>query len=216
MAIKKSNDAYSGIVGNTVLYTVKGIPAVRSRPRRRKVVSKILKEAQGNFALVMTLMKLFKPFIRKGYENVPNNNSAFINAMSENLNRYNEAVRLGLADNLSWLQLSKGKLSKALETSAIINPAGEIIITWSGVEPGREYNNYDYLMVMLYNHRDQSSYINLQQAFRIDCEASITLPKLQSGDKIDIIIAFALRYPANKKDVENVSESQWVGQVERE
>lgn len=210
MAIKKGNDSFSGLVGNAVFYTVKGDSVIRSRPKSRKVVSKNLKEAQGNFSKVMALMKQFKPFIRHGFENMPNNKSAFINAMSENLNRYNEALRLGLTDNLSWLQLSKGKLSKALEATATLNPSGEVTITWNGTESGRQFFSNDHLMVMIYNHRDSSCYINLKQAHRKDEQATVLMQGLMSGDKIDIIIAFSRHEHQDQKSSENVSDSQWV------
>lgn len=111
----------SGKVGSLVFYKWKGIDCVRSRPRvnkRRKLTDSEVKN-RGKFAFAQKFLSSLTPFIRQGFHNYNENQTAFNAAMSYTLN--NAIIdNDGLQIDHSLLRISKG----------IASPLNNIILTY--------------------------------------------------------------------------------------
>ncbi|MFA6950297.1 MAG: DUF6266 family protein [Lentimicrobiaceae bacterium] len=212
MAVRKQNGEYTGLVGNVSIYEMFGKSVMRTRPATPKKISPKFKESQNQFAYVMHLMQHFKNYINPGFQFVAENRSAYHTALSVNLNKYNEALRLEQTGDLQWMQLSSGKLSGAETVVASKSGDQNIHISWQGTEQGRSCNDTDHVMVLAYNSASQACYINLHQTIRSDGQCIIEIPDTHENDPVDVWISFHAPI-FEKKNIQSISNSHWAGRI---
>lgn len=209
MAIVRKGETLSGTVGQVVLYEIYGKKAMRTLPTGvRKINSAKVKKAQGNFAFVMSLMQKFKEHITLGYGESAYRRSAFQEAMSANLDNYNNALREQKAEGLSWLTLSKGRLSGAGELQAELTAANRLTLTWQGTQPDLAYRDDDLVMLSVATYDKAYTHVNPHAADRRDGVLTLDIPAEATGKDLYAFITF--RKAEGKGKIFTVSNSQGI------
>lgn len=197
---------FTGRLGNLVVYQMNGKTVVRQMPVRKKgIVSPHLKEAQGHFSKIMSVMQATKPFIKRGFNDLAEGKFVFQRALSENLKLFKEA---GNPDNLEWLQLSWGERAGAKDLAVSV-VGNEATISWGEAEEGKPSAKDDAVMLLAINETTLETTDNWKAGNRSKGQASLRLPKIGAGQQVLVFIAFLdLAASATKRDLKNISTSQ--------
>lgn len=199
---------FKGRLGKMVVYQMNGKTVVRSMPTRKGgQVSPKLKESQGHFARVMSVMTAVKPFIRVGFNDLAEGRFVFQRALSENLLRYKAAEN---PDDFDWLMVSQGERAGAKDLNVLVQ-GGEVKVSWGEAEAGKPWDKNDHVMLLALNTVTLEETDNLKGGVRSKGQASLKLPKAEAGQPVMVFIAFYdLAGAAVKADLENISSSQAV------
>ncbi|MEE4178683.1 MAG: DUF6266 family protein [Bacteroides sp.] len=199
---------FKGRLGKMVVYQMNGKTVVRSMPTRKGgQVSPKLKESQGHFAKVMSVMAAVKPFIRIGFNDLAEGKFVFQRALSENLIRYKESEN---PDFFDWLLVSKGERAGAMDLNVQVL-GNEAKVSWGDAKAGMPWDKNDHVLLLALNTVTLEETDNLKAGIRSKGQASLKLPTAEAGQPVLVFIAFYdLAGAAVKADPANISNSQAV------
>lgn len=213
MAKRKKNGEVSGILGPTVNYNYNGTPCVRLRCTERNDTSLLIEQSRTDFKNVVLMIKKMKRIIDEGFRFHTKDRSAYHSALSVNLANYREAACLNKLDTLSWLSLSGGKLSSALSINAIITPESTVEINWSGVEPGKSYDDTDMVTAVIYLNNQKQVYKCEESVTRQAGKVVMNPGNIKKDEKIDVFLSFRSKSTKYYNTEKYASNSKWVKQL---
>ena len=203
---------FRGRIGNLVVYEMYGKPCVRSMPAKTsKKASEKLKKEQEGFATVMHYLTPATKFIQMGFAEAAENTAPFHMAKSWNINNYRKSQT---KDPSEWLQYSLGERAGSQGMQLKEVPGQLLEVSWGQPEEGKPCAENDIVMLLTINSKSKTASYRLHAACRKDGQAVIELPERRSGEAVEVFVAFRkLGAEQGKKDLKNVSNSQWVGRV---
>ncbi len=181
----------SGTVGNVVGGRWRGIDYIRSKPSSVRNPNTEAQQAQRlKFKLVGQFLRNIRPFVRIGFKNAANKQTAMNAAMSVNLRQAitGNFPDLGIAPD--QLVLAVGELYGAVTVAMDLSTAGSATFTWSNDAGIGGAANSDSAMLLLYNTDKGEVTYNLNGATREDESLTLTIPEGWSGDSIAGYLAF--------------------------
>lgn len=202
----------SGKVGPLVYYKWKGMDCVRSRPRvnkRRKLTDNEVKN-RGKFAFAQKFLSSLTPFIRQGFHNYNENQTAFNAAMSYTLNNAvidNQELEI----DHSLLRISKGIISP-LNSIILTHEEGILTCQWDYPADLIKDLNPGYFRTLLVAIPDDEKLqvtgdiLNSSLSDKIE---RITIPSSLKGDNVyHIHIGFVATDHSNRK-----IDSSYIGRI---
>jgi len=210
MSKQKPNGSYSGLTGGLVLYERNGLQVMRARSHSRKDTSPLLGQCRTDFAYIMKLVRKMKKLTDIGFRDCHPVRSAYHSALSANLYNYRAAAdKADRTTDLSWFQLSAGRLSNAAIVNANLLPDGTLEITWQGTEPGKRSHKNDIAIAGVYQPVSNTFITAPQSTPR--SAGRLVIPPIQftAGEPMTIFLFFAV-IPMNYRDKSeaNVSNSE--------
>jgi hypothetical protein len=198
---------FSGRIGNLVVFQRNGQTVVRSRTTKKiPAATGAKKQAQQNFARVMKLMQVLKPFITKGFGDVAGDRSAFHTALSVNLQRLREAPEPA---TLNWLLTSSGSRAGARQINLEVSDQ-IAAISWGEPTPAKPFADHDQVMIVAINSTTLEVTTPATLIARSQKQASLSLPPASTGEQVYLFISFYDPF-AIQKNTKNVSEGEIAG-----
>ncbi len=202
---------FRGRIGKVVIYEMYGKPMMRSLPtKERKKASKKLKKEQDGFAKVMKYLSPASKFIRIGFRDAAEDTAPFHKAKSWNINKYRNSLT---RDPGEWLTFCLGERAGALDLRLEEIAPDRVKVSWG--EPGGDiYSGEDEVMLLAVERENHNVIYRLNAGRRKDKIAEIDFSPFGKTKAVDIFIAFhSSPLYQGKKDLRNISTSQWVGEL---
>lgn len=207
----QSGKGLSGIMGNRVYGSWKGISYSRSKPlsmKNPRTPGQLSQRAK--FSVILKFLKPCKEFVRIGFKSKAKNMSEFNYATSL---LYKNALTGEYPDwsiDYSKVVLSIGNLAGALEPKILLTTGWEIEFTWQIDSEGTNYFLYDKVMVLVFNPAKQEAVTITNGNIRYKLRQLVELPATFAGDEVVCYIAF------QDMDGKRVSDSQFIGRLQVE
>lgn len=202
----------SGLVGTVVGAVVRGIPTIRSRPRKSSkpaVLSQI--NQRSKFAIVNKFMSPIKEVLNIGFQSVDKKMSPVNAAVQYALLNSVTGVSPNFALNYPSIVISKGTLPGS--TSMAMNPVPDgrkLVFNWDQtleeLNPTQQLERrLDRVTFLFYNVTKGKFLRYLQYADRDDNTLSLTIPLTFAGDTLHVYFFFS------SPDGKLVSDSGYLG-----
>lgn len=205
---KKGTEGYTGKVGNTVTYDLKGQSVKRSIGISTKPPTVKQLKVRQKTALVTELLRPVKEFIRIGFD---------LETRKTLLSPYNKATSVAKLKaikgeypdqdiDFSKVQFSSGNMP--------VNPNVSVKVLTMGLEfhwdidflaEGIKWN--DNIMVLAYVPEKRNAYFHLSGARRIEGMERLTLPRFNETVKLEIYVSFI------SADRKSICNSIFVGEL---
>jgi len=204
------NGPFSGKVGTAVGYMWKGVPVIRSKPRRRrKPFSEKELNQQARFALMNNFLVHVKDLLNITFAHLAYQMTGFNKGFSYNV----KTAILGSHPNLSidyaMVLLSRGDLTKA-ESPTVLSPEPSVLqFTWTDNSGKGKASGTDKIFAAVYDAETGYWYDELNLATRADGRCNLKLPAADyAGKSVHAYLGFMA---ADGKDA---SDSVYLGTIE--
>jgi len=182
---------FSGMVGNVIGASWKGIAYMRIRPTS---VANPKTEAQLDqrmrFTVTLRFLQPLTQFLKIGFKNYAVKMSPFNNAMSYNLLNAIQGTYPNYTIDYPSALVTRGNLSPALNQAAASTVAGTVLFTWDDNSDEADASPLDKNLLVVCNpEKNQAVYFN-QLGTRADGTQSVTVPHSFSGDLVHCYIGF--------------------------
>ena len=202
-----ANGPFVGKLGNVVGCTWKGIPYLRSLPKKR--IGKISVAEQANrekFAVAQVWLKPLTPFLRVGFKGYSEKVEGFIAAKSYLLKNSMEPLATGFYVNPEKVLLSYGMLEEPTHTAVSVIDENKLKFTWQPCA-GNAPQAHDQAMLMAYCVEANEACYEIHGAFRYLGKAELVLSPNFKGKAIQVYLAFLAA------DRKRQSNSVYLGEV---
>jgi len=202
--------AVSGLVGPVVGAVVRGVPTIRSRPKKStKPAAASQKEQRSKFGLATKFIKSLKSIVDMGYRSYNKTMSASNAAVQDLLSNAIIGDSSNYMIDYPKVTLSKGSLYEA-RTLQILPPAadGGVVMTWDPAELGPEealLYGADRLVVVFYDEQINRFILYTKVAARSAGRYETEIPRYYAGHKLQVWTFFV------SPDGKSVSNSQYLG-----
>jgi len=182
---------FSGMVGNVIGASWKGIAYMRIRPTS---VANPKTDAQLDqrmrFTVTLRFLQPLTQFLRIGFKNYAVKMSPFNSAMSWNLLNALQGTYPNYTIDYPNALVVRGKLSPALNQAAASTVAGTVLFTWDDNSDETDASPYDKNLLVVYNPEKNQAVTFSELGERADGTQSVTVPNSFSGDLVHCYIAF--------------------------
>lgn len=182
--------SFSGKVGNVIGGKWKGISYMRakatsvSNPRTEGQMSQ-----RSKFALVLAILKPMTGFIRVGYKNYANKQTAFNAAMSYVLNNAITGTYPDLSVDTSKMLVSRGSLTGALNGKAT-SANGVVTLNWDDNSDSGIAAQTDKALIVVLNSTRAESVFDTSGNQRVATTENITVPADWVGESVEVFLGF--------------------------
>lgn len=191
---------FTGKVGNLVGCTWKGIPYMRTRPAN--MTNPRTEKQQGQrskFQVALNFLRTITPFLRIGYREFAERQTAFNAAMSYVMKNTLADSEQGLVIDYNKVLVSHGSLTQA-SNATVSTEDSKALFTWEDNSEQGNAMTTDAAMLLVYNKEKTVAVYDTSAAMRSDGNAELELPK---DWKDDTLIAYLGFCSANDKSVAN-------------
>lgn len=199
---------FSGMVGNVVGGSWKGIAYMRIRPAsvaNPQTVGQL--DQRSKFAVMIRFLEPLTSSLQVGFRNYAIKMSAFNSAMSYNVKNALQGSYPNYTIDFSNALIAKGKLPRPLNQVAASFDAGTIVFTWDDNSDEVGAKTDDQTLLVVYNPAKDQAIFTEGSAGRADGTQTVTLPDSFSGDLVQCYMAF------KAKAGELISNSGYAGAV---
>jgi hypothetical protein len=218
MAIVKKGvlEESSGRIGNLVICRRNGRTYVRMLPAEVKQPNTPKQlEYRMRFALVQRFLSPILPFLKIGFGPTAEGRTAYNAAMSYNLQHALTGAYPDISIDYSNARVSLGTLPDARQATMQLTGQNSITITWEGQTAGDGVKDTDIAVVLIFSPETRFSFWSLNAGIRSDGQAVIELPeKVEYLKLLSYLSFFNTLFIAGNKEMKNISESVWCGEVE--
>lgn len=198
----------NGKIGNVVACTWKGIPYLRSLPKKRTgKISDAETLNRQRFALAQEWLKPLLPFLRVGYQGYSERVEGYVAAKSYLLKN---AMAL---ENGVWrvvpekMLLSYGTLPMVEDVSISFDTQNsQLCFKWANQNLAPQLQK-DQVMLLAYHPATQQAFFQTTGAFRKTGEDELSIPKNYMGKKLLVYLAFLA------SDRQSQSDSLFLGEI---
>ncbi len=160
------NGPIQGTVGTVIGSSWKGIPYIKSRPRKRKTKVRRAEAAnRSKFAAAHRWLKPLLKFVRDGFRGYSQKVEGFNAAKSWVLLHAFEGDGAGRQINPALVQVSYGDLPMSANIAVEKTAAGQLLFTWDTTTP-EDAHPKDQLMTLAYDSKNGKAYFNTVGQFR--------------------------------------------------
>ena len=199
---------FSGMVGNVIGGSWKGIAYMRIRPVSvANPKTDLQLDQRSKFAVTLKFLEPLTEALRTGFRNYAIRMSAFNKAMSYTIFNAITGTYPNFAIDYPNALISKGKLPQPLNQVAASTVAGTVHFTWDDNSGEIRAKSDDKTLLVVYNPAQEQAVVIAGLAERADGTQTITVPDSFSGDLVQCYIAFK----AKKGDL--ISNSGFAGAV---
>jgi len=182
---------FSGMVGNVVGGSWKGIAYMRIRPVSVANPQTVGQQDQRTkFAITAQFLEPITEFLRTGFMNFAVKMSAVNSAMSYNIRHAIQGTYPNYTIDYPNALLSRGKLPPALNQTAASTVAGTVVFTWDNNSGELKAAAKDKTLLVVYNPAKQQAVSIEGLAERADGTQTVTVPDSFSGDLVQCYISF--------------------------
>lgn len=200
------NGPFSGKLGTVVGCTWKGIPYMRSLPKKRtKKISPAEAANRQKFKVAQLWLKPLTPFLRIGFKGYQERVEGFSAAKSFLLKNALELVETEYKVNPEKALVSYGNLASADDAAIGFN--GDQLQFWWPSDNLSKLRARDQAMLLAYCLEEKQAVFETHGAFREEGADTLTLPSNFKGKSILVYLAFV------DADRENQSMSVFLGEV---
>ena len=182
---------FSGMVGNVVGASWKGIAYMRIRPTS---VANPKTDAQldqrNRFTVTLRFLQPLTQFLRTGFKNYAVKMTAFNNAMSYNILNAIQGTYPNFTIDYPNALVSRGNLAPALNQAAASTVAGTVLFTWDDNSDEANASPLDKNLLVVCNPKKNQAVTFSELGERADGTQSVTVPNSFSGDLVHCYIAF--------------------------
>ena len=199
---------FSGMVGNIIGGSWKGIAYMRIRPVSvANPKTDLQLDQRSRFAITLRFLEPLTQLLKIGFKNYAIKMSPFNSAMSYNVLHSLLGTYPNYTIDYPNALVSRGKLPAALNQAAASTVAGTVLFTWTDNSDEVDASTDDKSLLAVFNPiKNQAVFFNgLSQ--RVDGTQSVTVPHSFSGDLVHCYIAFKA-----KKGV-LISNSKYAGVI---
>ena len=199
---------FSGMVGNVIGGSWKGIAYMRIRPvsvANPKTDPQL--DQRSRFAVAMRFLEPLAEFVKTGFKNYAIKMSPINKAMSYNVLNALQGTYPNYTIDYPNALVSKGKLPRALNQVAASTVAGTVLFTWDDNSDEVKARADDKNLLLVYNPEKNQAVTFSELGERADGTQSVTVPNSFSGDLVHCYIAFK----ADKGGL--ISNSSYAGAV---
>lgn len=197
---------FSGKVGTVVGGTWKGIHYMRSLPssvRNPRTPGQV--KQRTKFSIMIEFLKPLTPFLRIGFKNYANRQTAFNAAMSYNVNNAVDGEVPDLELDFPKILVSRGSLLPA-ENAAAVASEGSLNFTWNDNSGVGNASAGDLAMPLVFNSDKGESVFSTEAGERSAGSATMNIPDSWMGDTVEIYLGFI------SEDGTMVANSAYLGQ----
>lgn len=197
---------FSGKVGTVIGGSWKGIQYMRSlatnvkNPRTEKQMSQ-----RSKFAITLEFLKPITPYVRVGFKNYANKQTAFNAGMSYNVANAISGDYPDFSFDFSKALVSRGSLTPA-ENGAVAVTTEKVTITWNDNSLIGNASATDLAMPLIINSDKGEAVFSTASAPRSAATTELNIPADWIGDNVHAYLAFA------SEDGKNISNSIYLGQ----
>ena len=191
---------FTGKVGNLVGCTWKGIPYMRTRPAN--MTNPRTEKQQGQrskFQVALNFLRTITPFLRIGYREFAERQTAFNAAMSYVMKNALADSEQGLEIDYNKVLVSHGSLTQASDTT-VSTEGSKALFTWKDNSGQGNAMATDAAMLLVYNQEKALAVYDTSAAMRSDGNAELELPKEWKNDTLIAYLGFC---STNDKSVAN-------------
>ncbi|WP_017258054.1 DUF6266 family protein [Pedobacter arcticus] len=202
-----ANGPFVGKLGNVVGCSWKGIPYLRSLPKKRAGKISVAEQAnRDKFAIAQTWLKPLTPFLRIGFNAYSEKVEGFIAAKSYLMKNSMEQVATGFYINPEKVLLSYGTLDAPTQANVSVIEEKRLNFTWEPCARNAS-RAHDQAMLMAYCVEANEACYEIHGAFRCLGKAELVLSPNFKGKVIQVYLAF-LAADRNRQ-----SNSLYLGEV---
>lgn len=179
-----------GKVGNLVGCTWKGIPYMRTRPdHMTNPRTEKQRSQRGRFSIAMNFLRPISPFIRYGYQELAEKQTAFNAAMSYLMKNAFVGEGEELALDYNKVLVMHGTLTHA-ENAAVVLDNGSARFSWSNNCGQGNATEEDAAFLMVYNKERSEAVYETSEAMRPDCQAEMKYPQEWKDGELAVYLGF--------------------------
>jgi hypothetical protein len=182
---------FSGMVGNVIGGSWKGIAYMRIRPvsvANPKTDPQL--DQRSRFAITLRFLEPLTQLLKIGFKNYAIQMSPFNSAMSYNVLNSLQGTYPNYTIDYPNALLSRGKLPAALNQAAASTVAGTVLFSWTNNSDEVDASTDDNSLLAVYNPgKNQAVFFN-GLSKRADGTQAVTVPHSFSGDLVHCYIAF--------------------------
>ncbi len=181
---------FTGKVGNLVGCTWKGVPYMRTRPSH--MTNPRTEKQQGQrskFQVALNFLKTITPFLRIGYREFAERQTAFNAAMSYVMKNALTDSEQGLVIDPNKVLVSHGSLTQAFN-AAVTAEEDKVLFTWLDNSGQGNAMATDAAMLLVYNREKNLAVYDAAAATRMDINAELQLPKDWKSDTLIAYLGF--------------------------
>jgi hypothetical protein len=198
----------SGKAGPFVVSSWKGVPYLKSRPKKRGPKRGVRERAnQSNFSILHYWLKPLIPFLREGFKGYSERVDGFNAAKSHALKNAFTGEKENRVFDPSLVQLSFGDLPLPGDIAVSKTGAFELTFTWDCTHRPDGSFRFDQAMLLAYNDVKGERYMKLTGQFRNSGTGDLQIPIDKSGS-YHVYIAFQAH------DKSRQSSSVYLGKID--
>ena len=199
---------FSGMVGNVIGASWKGIAYMRIRPTS---VANPKTDAQLDqrmrFTVTLRFLQPLTQFLKTGFKNFAVKMSPFNNAMSYNVLNSILGTYPNYTINYATALVTRGNLAPALNQAAASTVAGTVLFTWTDNSDEANASALDKNLLVVYSPVKNQAVTFSELGTRADATQTVTVPHSFSGDLVHCYIGFIT------VDGKLVSNSKYAGAI---
>ena len=199
---------FSGMVGNIIGGSWKGIAYMRIRPvsvANPKTDAQL--DQRSRFAITLRFLEPLTEILKTGFKNYAIKMSPFNGAMSYNIFNAIQGTYPNYTINYPNALLSRGKLPAALNQAAASTVAGTVLFTWTDNSDEMRASGTDKSLLVVFNPAKEQAVTFSALGTRAGATQAVTVPHSFSGDLVHCYIAFK----AAKGEL--ISNSKYAGSI---
>ncbi len=182
---------FSGIVGNVIGASWKGIAYMRIRPVSvANPKTDLQLDQRMRFTVALRFLQSLAQFLKIGFRNYAVRMTPFNNAMSYNLLNAIQGAYPNYTINYANALVTRGNLSPALNPAVTSTVAGTVVFTWDDNSDEADASPLDKSLLVVYNpEKNQAVYFN-GLTDRAELTQSVTVPNSFTGDQVHCYLGF--------------------------
>jgi len=199
---------FSGMVGNVIGASWKGIAYMRIRPvsvANPKTDAQL--DHRMRFTVTLRFLQPLTQFLKIGFKNFAVKMTPFNNAMSYNYQNSILGTYPNYTINYPAALVSRGNLAPALNQAAASTVAGTVLFTWTDNSDEANESAVDKSLLVVYSAAKNQAVTFSELGTRADATQAVTVPHSFSGDLVHCYIGFIT------VDGKMVSNSKYAGAI---
>jgi len=199
---------FSGMVGNVIGGSWKGIAYMRIRPvsvANPKTDPQL--DQRSRFAITLRFLEPLTEILKTGFKNYAIKMSPFNGAMSYNILNSLQGTYPNYTIDYPNALVARGKLPPALNQTAASTVAGTILFTCTDNSDEMHASGTDKNLLVVFNPEKNQAVTFSELGTRADGTQAVTVPNSFSGDVVHCYIAFKAKTGAL------ISNSKYAGAI---